>query len=81
MSGNDTTQRTAADTMATRTVNRLVTAGLWYEAWRGTVSICAWLNHEQHYGRPARRRRLAADLANWTARRDEYNPLAAAVSR
>ncbi len=66
--------RTCRD--ARRRVERLTAAGDWSHAWYGTVAICTWLNHEKHHGRPARRARLAAELADWTARREEYNPLA-----
>jgi hypothetical protein len=60
---------------ARRRIDRLAAIGDWPAAWAGTIAICQWLNHEQHYGRQSRRTRLAAELATWTARREEYNPL------
>lgn len=62
---------------AVRTVDRAVAAGLWLPAWYGAIAICDWLNYEKWHGRRARRELLAADLEIWSARRDEYNPLAA----
>jgi hypothetical protein len=60
-------------------VDRLVERGEWTHAYHRAVAICTWLRGERHYGSRRRQQRLSAALGNWTARRDEYNPLAELV--
>lgn len=59
---------------ARRRVTRLVDAEDWTRAYRAATAICVWLGHERHYGRASRQRRLTADLAHWSARKQEMRP-------
>ncbi|MEO6090974.1 MAG: hypothetical protein ABIQ18_48515 [Umezawaea sp.] len=59
---------------ARRKVERLVAAEEWMHAYAVATAICKWLGNERHYGRATRRRRLAAELETWTARKQEMRP-------
>ena len=62
--------------LACRQVDRQAAAELWFLAWEAAEALCTWLSSERHYGSARRQAWFERQLTTWTAKRDEFNPLA-----
>ncbi|MFI5614675.1 hypothetical protein [Amycolatopsis sp. NPDC051903] len=66
--------------LACRQVERQARAELWFTAWEGATAICVWLTNERRYGSARRQAWFNQQLAAWTLKCGEFNPLANATA-